>query len=290
MTQRAFSLIEITVAVAIGMVVLGFLFQAHIVAARQERILGQSTHADAELNLAAAEIRATTSGLDHGFWIEFPRTLPLVHPVDHLHGALQFSSHCPQHPDSACLTSFDLVPRREQPRIYRAISGDYPRVLRLAALNGYSGDELPIRTGDVLYFTAEANSFCAVVSDVVVDQIEIAPGRSQPWALPDTLEPDYRIVNLGALVVRHLYLDDTDAFGKQLVLEPWSLDQDGWQAGRRGSTQGGIDHLLLEPCDAELGDRLFLVAKLPDAARLTQPLEIAGRVFDQEVAYATLEF
>lgn len=290
MTQRAFSLVEISVAMAIGMVVLGFLFQAHQVAARQERILDQSTRTETELNLAAAEIRATTRGLDHGFWIEFPRSLPLVHPVDHLHGALQFSASCPQHSGSACFTSFDLVPRREQPWIYRTIASDYPRVVRLSALNGYAGDELPIRAGDVLYFTSEANSFCAVVGEALVDQIELAPGRAQPWALPDTLEPDCRIVNLGALVVRHLYLENAGGSGQQLMLEPWTLGPDGWQAGRRGSSHGGIEHLLFQPCDAEQGDRLFLVAQMPNAGRLAEPLELAGQVFSQEVAYATLEF
>ncbi len=290
MNHRAYSLVEITVAAAIGLLVLGALCQCQIVASRQQKQLGRQERADTALNLAIAQVRESTRALDHGFWIEFPRSLPLVHPVDHLHGALQFSEQCPQHPDSACLTSFDIVPRREAPTLYTIVADDYPRLLRLAPLNGYTGDELSVRAGDVLYFTAETDSFCALVTEVLVDQIELAPGRDQPWALPDTLAPNTRVVGLGALTVRHLYLDTADEEGRDLVLEPWTLDARGWRAGRRGTLQGGLLQLLFLPCEAEQTDRLVFVGRIPEAPFDPEPLVIAGQVFSREVAHGTLEF
>ena len=294
LSSRAFSLVEVCLSLVIGLVVTAGVTQLAI--AHAAKVGGDRRALDTRgsLDMAREELRLKTRGLEPAFFTAFPlkAELLLAHPTDHTHGALQLTRDCPERPGTSCLIWWDIVPPDENPYVYAITDDDGRGRLGLIAVNPAVPAGLPkaLDKQSVLLFLGETSSFCRLVEEIEGYTVVLADEVDQPWPQVGLYMPQTtRVVHLGRLEVVHCTLTGS-SIGRKLVYAPWRLGETGWQRGRATTSYNHLQGLAWVPCSADWDDRIVLLAQPDQPRALGRPLEIAGRVFDEEVYSAAIFF
>lgn len=291
MNKPGFSLLELVVSMSLGLVVLMGLLQFSQMAVSRNKQVHRQFRTQSSLEIARHELLRKTRGLEPQVWSHFPRSLDFDHFVDHRHGALDFAQNCSYQNGGVCVMAWDIRPMGIGSSIFKVVAHDYPRIVRLAPVNGYGPETFDhFGAGSVFLFHHEGTMFPALVQAFRVDEVELVPLDDQPWNLPPQLMSHVEVVHLGRLEITHISLESAGEQGHQLVYRPITYKGKQWKPGRRLRTEGNLHRLLWAQCSSIRPDRLTLVTQEQGAPSLGQPLEVSGALFHEEVSFATLEF
>lgn len=291
--MRGFSLVEVLIGLALSLVVLTGLLKFSATLSKDLTRERNNLVLINGLAMARDELMRMKERLEPRFWRRFPPRESLFHTAGHFHGGILAAHGCPDLPESDCFVFFDIRPTAEVPLIYAVEYARYPQMVALSPIDpsypvGPSDTVAPM---SVLLFRSTTHAFCALVQAVEGREVWLAPEESQPWPLPVMLpEEPLEIVHLGALSATHVGLEALAGELRQLVFRPWSLDAEGWSAGRRTSSWQGRPRLIWIPCADGLPDRLVLAGHTATARPLRPPISIGGISFQQEVRHVSLEF
>jgi len=289
--RQAFSLVEVMVSLVVGTLILTALMMFSMSTVSHHRRARSQQTAQVSLAMVRDELVAARRGLEPEFWHGFPRALAPVHPVDHDHGAVQWTQACPQS-DVACLILWDLLPVDEDPVILKIVGGG-SGMLRVAPLDPSfpPGPDEALGPMSVLLFYGGGEPFCALVKEVWEDEVFLVPPSKQPWESPEVMEPALvEIVHLGRLVVRHLTLGPSPGRQGQLTWQPWTFKQGNWRARARSSSWAHLVDLKWRICDGDQPDRLLVATMGPKAPFIEPPIVVGDLIYDREVCLASIPF
>ncbi|MDJ0838353.1 MAG: hypothetical protein QNK37_17685 [Acidobacteriota bacterium] len=294
---RGITLVEITISMLIGLVVVGSVMNLARTSTRSLDTIRRRVSAVGNLEMAAEALALKTRGLESSFWESFPLDTDIapVHPMDHTHGAVQFAEKCKDRTSTACLVWWDIIPPDETPRVYVANSWHNDRYLTMSPADPTLPPGPPKKVGNmsVLLFITGANRFCRLVQDLDGETLVLAQSSQQPWRGPADIVPGVtRIVHLGTLEVVHCTLAARKGLGNDLIYRRTyiSASKGTWRNARRVSAYTHMQTMAWQPCRENKPDRFVLFAAPTRAENLTIPLTISGKTFDKEVFCASLSF
>jgi len=290
--MKGYNLTEVLISLALSTLVLGGLLQFSLRGVRDLAEVRREMRLRGSLEMGREELSLKARGLEPAFWEAFPVVNAVTGTCDHRHGAVAYRSPCRREPGTDCLTLWDIVPGSEEPALLEVVSGSLEETMTFANadLSDTRAASATLAPMSVLLFYANGRRFCALVSKVDLDEVELFPEPQQPWSWPPAPDlPTYDVVNLGLLVVTHCSLSPSPDQGGRLTYHEWQADAEGWQLGRAKTTYANIDILHWTRCDEQRADRIVLFGQAQEAPLLSEPLILEGLRFEREVTCASLE-